>query len=293
MVENVGPLGGDTSNNAGLDIDAETGASYAVLEVGGTSGFYSVNLATGAATLVGTIGTGTADFGGLAIQPSSVLAFDPIAPVEEGGAALVRITRTGPLAVPVSVDYATELTGSTASNADVVDVAGTLYFPIGATSATFAVPTVEDSAVEPDETIRVRLSNPSGATLPGDGTATATITNDDTAPPPPPPPPPRRPPVGLLSVPAQPLDRSLAATFSCNEACSARLVLRLGTRTVGSTTATLAAAGRKRVSFALSRANLNRIRLRAVGPKTAKLTLSATFSDADGKTTGQLPFLIG
>lgn len=71
-LQNVGLLGVDISNNAGFDIEAGTGQGFAILEVGGVSAFYAVDLATGAATLVGSIGNGTLDFGGmsLAIQAS-------------------------------------------------------------------------------------------------------------------------------------------------------------------------------------------------------------------------------
>jgi len=53
----VGALGVDTSAAAGFDITAAN-LAYAALEVGGVTGLYTVNLATGAATLVGTLGTG-------------------------------------------------------------------------------------------------------------------------------------------------------------------------------------------------------------------------------------------
>ena len=48
-----------------------TGTAYASLTVGGTSGLYTVNLATGAAVPVGTIGDGTVDVRGLAL-PATV-----------------------------------------------------------------------------------------------------------------------------------------------------------------------------------------------------------------------------
>jgi len=50
----------------------------------------------------------------------------------------------------------------------------------GATSASFAVTINGDTAVEPNETFAVNLSNVSGATV-ADGQATGTINNDDTA----------------------------------------------------------------------------------------------------------------
>lgn len=56
----VGSLGVDTTNFAGFDISGRSGIGYAALNVSPatTSGLYTVNLMTGAATLVGTIGGG-------------------------------------------------------------------------------------------------------------------------------------------------------------------------------------------------------------------------------------------
>lgn len=65
----IGPLGVDTTFNAGLDIDPATGEAYAILQVAGESGLYRIDLATGAATLVGKIAGGGFSFGSLAIVP--------------------------------------------------------------------------------------------------------------------------------------------------------------------------------------------------------------------------------
>ena len=56
----VGSLGVNTTNFAGFDISGRSGIGYAALNVSPatTSGLYTVNLTTGAATLVGTIGGG-------------------------------------------------------------------------------------------------------------------------------------------------------------------------------------------------------------------------------------------
>lgn len=56
----VGPLGVDTSDLVGFDISGLTGAAFASLTAptGAASQFYTIDLSTGAATLVGTIGTG-------------------------------------------------------------------------------------------------------------------------------------------------------------------------------------------------------------------------------------------
>jgi Domain of unknown function (DUF4394) len=79
-ITTIGPLGVDTSDRAGLDVPlGASTTAFASLIVGGVSRLYSVNLATGAATLVGDIGpSGTviAD-----ITVSSQAAPSPAAPV--------------------------------------------------------------------------------------------------------------------------------------------------------------------------------------------------------------------
>jgi Domain of unknown function (DUF4394) len=53
----VGPLGVDTTDTVGFDISSGTGIAYASLLVGGgVPGLYRIDLASGAATLVGAIG---------------------------------------------------------------------------------------------------------------------------------------------------------------------------------------------------------------------------------------------
>ncbi|MGH9839123.1 MAG: DUF4394 domain-containing protein [Blastocatellia bacterium] len=54
----VGPLGVDTSQMVGFDIADCTNNAYASLTVGGISQLYSINLLTGAATLIGNIAGG-------------------------------------------------------------------------------------------------------------------------------------------------------------------------------------------------------------------------------------------
>jgi trimeric autotransporter adhesin len=59
----VGPLGVDAGDNNGFDIADITNNAYAALNVGGTVSLYTVNLATGAVSPVGTIGGGEEIFG--------------------------------------------------------------------------------------------------------------------------------------------------------------------------------------------------------------------------------------
>jgi hypothetical protein len=71
-----------------------------------------------------------------------------------------------------STEYANRLTP------DFTTASGTLTFAKGDTSKTIEVKVTGDAAAEPDETFKVQLSNPVGATL-GKETGTATIRNDD------------------------------------------------------------------------------------------------------------------
>jgi len=57
ILRTVGGLGVDTSDAVGFDISQGSGVAYASLTVGGTTGLYTVNLATGLATLAGNIGS--------------------------------------------------------------------------------------------------------------------------------------------------------------------------------------------------------------------------------------------
>jgi Domain of unknown function (DUF4394) len=68
-VTSIGPLGVDTSERAGLDVplDAATTA-FASLTVAGVSQLYGVDLATGAATLVGAIGPSGTEIVDLAVS---------------------------------------------------------------------------------------------------------------------------------------------------------------------------------------------------------------------------------
>jgi hypothetical protein len=64
----IGPLGFDTSGSVGFDI-ATTGTAFASLSVSGLAGLFTINLTTGAATPVGSIGTGATAIRDIAIAP--------------------------------------------------------------------------------------------------------------------------------------------------------------------------------------------------------------------------------
>lgn len=69
QLTSIGPLGLDVTSFGGFDIQPGTNTGYAALRSGGVSRLYSINLTTGAATLLGTIGNGTNAIDGLTVAP--------------------------------------------------------------------------------------------------------------------------------------------------------------------------------------------------------------------------------
>jgi len=102
----VGPLGVDTSGNVGFDVSPLDGTAFAALSVGGVSGLYTINLTTGAARLIGPIGTGAAVNGLVALPTSYVFAEGATGTFFDTDLLLANPT-TSP--VPVTVTYLTEV----------------------------------------------------------------------------------------------------------------------------------------------------------------------------------------
>ena len=87
------------------------------------------------------------------------------------------VSLSAPAAAPVTVT-ATTSDGTATAPADYTARSATVTIPAGSTSQAFIVTVRGDMVAEPNETFVVTLSAPSGATI-ADGTATATIVNDD------------------------------------------------------------------------------------------------------------------
>ena len=108
------------------------------------------------------------------------LSIDDAAVVSEGEAAEFTVRLSAPSGTAVAVSYAT-VDGTALAGADYTPTSGVLRFEPGETEQAIVVPTIDDGAPESEETFTVELSAPSGATV-ADGTATATITDDDEPP---------------------------------------------------------------------------------------------------------------
>ncbi|MFN8526793.1 MAG: Calx-beta domain-containing protein [Chloroflexota bacterium] len=130
--------------------------------------------ATLGATTTATVTVTDDDLGGT-IQFSS-----PTFTGSEGaGAATITVTRSGGAASGVSVSYATA-NGTAQAGADYTATTGTVTFAAGETSKTFTVPILADTISDPNETVNLTLSAPTGgASLGATTTATLTITDDD------------------------------------------------------------------------------------------------------------------
>jgi len=100
---------------------------------------------------------------------------------ESAGQATITVQRTsGATASAVTVDYATVAGGTATAGADYMGTSGTLTFKAGELSKTFTVPIVNDNVDEPNETVNLVLSNPTGgATLGTPITAVLTISDED------------------------------------------------------------------------------------------------------------------
>lgn len=104
--------------------------------------------------------------------------------VAEGNAgttdAILTVALDAPSALPVTVHYATA-DGTGMAGSDYTSSQGTLTFAPGVTSQTITIGVAGDTIYEGDETFRVELTTPSGATI-ADGTGVGTITDDEKQP---------------------------------------------------------------------------------------------------------------
>ncbi len=82
---------------------------------------------------------------------------------------------------PLTINYATS-SGTATSGVDFQPTSGTVTFTSPNTLTQVTVPTIQDSAVEPDETIIFTISSPSYGAAITQSQATGTITNDDAPP---------------------------------------------------------------------------------------------------------------
>ncbi|MEA2175245.1 MAG: hypothetical protein QOD00_2837 [Blastocatellia bacterium] len=184
----VASLGVDTTAHVGFDIAPGGGIAYASLTLQGdtVSRLFTINLTTGAATQVGTIGTvdfirdiAIAPVGTFRFSAASITAAASIS--ESAGKITLTVTRDGDTSGAATVDFAT-VDGTATQKGDYTIALGTLSFNAGETTKSFDIFIIDDAYVETDETFTVVLSNPTGGLFTGTGSSlTATIKDNDTA----------------------------------------------------------------------------------------------------------------
>jgi hypothetical protein len=98
---------------------------------------------------------------------------------ENGVVASIEVVRTGGADGTVTVDYETG-NGSAVAGADYTATSGTLAFGPGVTSRRFDVAIIDDAAYEGNETVNLKLGNPTGgATLASPNAAVLSIVEND------------------------------------------------------------------------------------------------------------------
>ena len=140
-------------------------------------------LANDGYTLLATSNNFTVGVGGGAGSLQFSSATYTVAENVTGGNATITITRTGGSAGAVGVTFATS-NGTATAPSDYTAVSQTVSFANGDTAnKTVSIPIVNDTSVEPNETVNLALTTPTGgATLGSPSTAVLTITDNDTAP---------------------------------------------------------------------------------------------------------------
>lgn len=175
----VGPLGSSVGAELGFDI-APGGTAYAAMDSGGASRLYTINLSTGAATLVGSIG-GSGLIRGLAAAIPPAISINDVSLAEgnDGSTdAVFTVTLSHAGIVPITVDFATA-DDTAGADSDYAAANGTLTFAPGETSKTISVAIAGDSDFEGEEAFTLNLSNAARGVI-ADGQGVGTITNDDT-----------------------------------------------------------------------------------------------------------------
>jgi hypothetical protein len=185
LLTTVGSLGVNSNGLTGFDIQGSTNRAFASLTTPGDSSskLYNLNLGSGAAGVIGTIG-GPDLIRDIAVSAGTIEFTTPALNVsEDGGHVTLTITRRGNTSIPASVNFATS-DGIATQTGDYTIALGTLQFAAGETSKTINIFIIDDVYVEGNESFTVTLSAASGDfDISGISTTTVTIIDNDSVPP--------------------------------------------------------------------------------------------------------------
>ena len=190
----VGPLGINTTNSVGFDIAAGSNVAYASLTSSDetVSKLYSINLRTGAATLVGTIG-GARMILDVTVAPVAWLTLDPPNVYgcwytgivkESDGRVAFSISRSGNTSGAATVDYVPVQAINIKEGTNVVGTFGRVYFAPGEVSKSFSVFLIDDANVEGGGDLTITLTRPTSGNFRAGGTSPweLLISDNDKAP---------------------------------------------------------------------------------------------------------------
>jgi WD40 repeat protein len=177
----VGALGVNTGRFVGFDISQGGGIAFASLSSpdDSVSRLYTLDLSTGAATLLGDIGS-TQIVRDIAVGATALagLAQSSYTVAEDARRLVITVTRTGDLTGAAVVEYDTN-DGTATERRDYTTARGTLRFAPGEASKSFTIFINDDRYLEEDETFTVTLSSPVGVGFSGPTTATVTIKDNE------------------------------------------------------------------------------------------------------------------
>ncbi len=135
--------------------------------------------AFGSTEYAGTLYLNDVQICGYGVAPELQVAFGQEEyEVLEADTATITVSLNMTTTHPVTVSYQTAA-GYAIAWLDYTPVSGTLVIPAGEETATFEVPTLDDSKYEANETLMVVLSDPISATLGFRGSAVLTIVDND------------------------------------------------------------------------------------------------------------------
>ncbi|MCW2955349.1 MAG: Na-Ca exchanger/integrin-beta4 [Thermoleophilia bacterium] len=279
-VTSVGALGVAPVGATSFDISGASDTAYLATD----GKLHTVNLATGAATLVGAL-EGSAALHGFAVLATSTIQVAPVAvgTSEAADYATVTVTRIGSLTLPATVNYGS-VDGSAKGGTDFAATIGQLTFPADVATRTILVPILGDAAREATESFTLTIAAPGGAAALGAATTT-TVTIDadpttavDAAKP------------AILALPIARRGRALAissgivTTYSVNEPVTVFHDLTLNGRRIGylSTEVTSASVVRRVVKLTLGGRSYLNGRFIATRARTVTTVLRSTYRDASG-----------
>jgi len=163
----IGLLGKDTEGLTGLDF-TPGGSAFAVLSsaTDTTSNLYVIDLNTGHATSLGTIGVAETVRDLVVATPGQISVINTVADVTEGdGFVTILVARTGGSWGQVTVDYATT-NGSATAGSDYTAQSNTLTWLDGEVGVkSINIPIKDDTVIEGDETFQLTLSNATNGAL--------------------------------------------------------------------------------------------------------------------------------